>query len=54
VALQAVGPLRSPQWTRRSVALDIPADAERIAISLVMTGDGEVSSATRSRWPSQV
>jgi hypothetical protein len=39
-ALQAGGPLRSPQWTRRSVAIDVPADAERIQISLVMTGDG--------------
>jgi erythromycin esterase len=39
-ALQAGGPLRSPQWTRRSVAIDVPADADRIQISLVMTGDG--------------
>jgi hypothetical protein len=40
VALQADGPVRSPQWTRRTVAVDVPADAERIQISLVMTGDG--------------
>jgi len=40
VALQAGGPLRSPQWTRCSIAIDVPADAERIQISLVMTGDG--------------
>jgi hypothetical protein len=40
MALQADGPLRSPQWTRRAVAIDVPDDAERIQISLVMTGDG--------------
>jgi hypothetical protein len=40
VALQRDGPVRSPQWTRRTVAIDVPADAERIQISLVMTGDG--------------
>jgi len=41
VALQTDGPLHSPQWTRRAVAIDVPADAERIQISLVMTGDAE-------------
>jgi erythromycin esterase len=41
VALQADGPVRSSQWKRRSVAIDVPTDAERIKISLVMTGDGE-------------
>jgi erythromycin esterase len=40
LALQSDGPVRSPQWTRRAVAIDLPADAERIQISLVMTGDG--------------
>jgi erythromycin esterase len=40
VALQADGPVRSPQWTRQTVAVEVPADAERIKISLVMTGDG--------------
>jgi erythromycin esterase len=40
VALQPDGPVGSPQWTRRTVAIDVPADAERIQISLVMTGDG--------------
>ena len=40
VALQAGGPLRSPQWTRCSIAIDVPANAERIQISLLMTGDG--------------
>ena len=40
VAHQAGGPLRSPQWTRSLIAIDVPADAERIQISLVMTGDG--------------
>jgi hypothetical protein len=40
VALQADGPVRSTQWTRRAVAIDVPNDAERIQISLVMTGDG--------------
>ena len=39
-ALQADGPVRSPQWTRRLVAINVPGDAERIQISLVMTGDG--------------
>jgi len=41
VALQADGPVRAPQWTRRTIAVDVPADAERIQIGLVMTGDGE-------------
>jgi erythromycin esterase len=40
VALQADGPVRSPQWARRTVVVDVPADAERIKINLVMTGDG--------------
>src|SRR5262249_12904953 len=39
-ALHADGPVRSPQWTRRLVAINVPGDAERIQISLVMTGDG--------------
>jgi erythromycin esterase len=40
VGLQADGPVRSPRWTRRAVAIDVADDAERIQISLVMTGDG--------------
>jgi erythromycin esterase len=38
LALQADGPVRSSGWTRHSVAVDIPADAERVQISLVVTG----------------
>jgi erythromycin esterase len=40
LALQPDGPVRSSDWTRRSVAVDIPADAERIQISLAFTGNG--------------
>jgi hypothetical protein len=39
LALQSDGAVRATDWTRRSVAVDIPADAERIQISLVVTGD---------------
>ena len=39
LAVQLTGPVRSPQWTRRSVAVDIPADAESIEIGLVVTGN---------------
>jgi erythromycin esterase len=38
VAAQADGLLRSADWVRRSVAIDIPADAERVQISLAVTG----------------
>jgi erythromycin esterase len=38
VAAQADGLLRSADWVRRSVAIDIPADAERLQISLAVTG----------------
>jgi hypothetical protein len=38
MALQADGAVRSSQWTRRSIAVDVPADADRIQISLVVTG----------------
>ena len=38
LALQSDGPVRSPDWTRRSIAVDIPANAERVQIGLVTTG----------------
>ena len=38
LALQPDGPVRSSGWTRKSIAVDIPADAERVQISLVVTG----------------
>jgi erythromycin esterase len=54
MALQPDGPVRSPSWTRRSIAVDIPADAERILVGLVVTGPGigwfgdlELEEATR-------
>jgi hypothetical protein len=31
--------VRSQDWSRRSIAVDIPADADRVRISLVVTGD---------------
>jgi hypothetical protein len=40
MTLQADGPVRMPEWTRQSVAVDIPVEAERIQISLVVTGNG--------------
>ena len=39
LAYQPDGPVRSSEWIRRSVAVDIPADAERLQISLVATGN---------------
>jgi len=39
LAVQGGGPVRSAEWTRRAVSIDVPADAERIAISLVVTGN---------------
>jgi erythromycin esterase len=38
MAVQEDGAVRSSEWTRRSIAVDIPADADRIQISLVVTG----------------
>jgi len=38
-AVQMGGPVRGSAWTRRSVAVDIPADAESVQISLVVTGN---------------
>jgi hypothetical protein len=40
LALQPDGMVRSSRWTRRSVAVDIPADAERVQIILAATGNG--------------
>jgi erythromycin esterase len=40
LALQPHGMVRSSRWTRRSVAVDIPADAERVQIILAATGNG--------------
>jgi erythromycin esterase len=39
MALQSDGRVRTSDWTRRSIAVDIPADAERVQISLVVTGN---------------
>jgi erythromycin esterase len=39
LALQSDGPVRSSGWTRRSVTIDVPADADRIQICLVVTGN---------------
>ncbi len=38
LAMQADGLVRSPGWVRRSVAVDIPADAEQVQVSLAVTG----------------
>ena len=48
LALQSDGAVRATDWTRRSVAVDIPADADRIQISLVVTGAAPAGSATSS------
>jgi erythromycin esterase len=40
LALQPDGMVRSSRWMRRSVAVDIPADAERLQVILVATGNG--------------
>jgi erythromycin esterase len=37
---QSDGFVRSSDWTRRSIAVDIPRSAESVEISLVVTGDG--------------
>ncbi len=37
--MRSEGMVRSSDWARRSIAVDVPADAERIQISLVVTGD---------------
>jgi hypothetical protein len=42
IALQAGGPVRTSEWTRRSIAVDVPADAERISISLFATANSSV------------
>jgi hypothetical protein len=34
-------PVRSAQWDRYTVELDIPVDADRIVIGLVLTGNGK-------------
>jgi hypothetical protein len=39
MALQSDGPVRSSDWVRRSVAVDVPDDAERVQISFVVTGN---------------
>jgi hypothetical protein len=39
VALASDTPVRSMGWTRRSVAIDVPDDADRIEIRLVVTGN---------------
>jgi hypothetical protein len=39
LTMQSDGLVRSSDWVQRSVAVDVPADAERIQISLVVTGD---------------
>ena len=36
--MQADGLVRSSDWVRRSIAVDIPADAEQVQICLVVTG----------------
>jgi len=42
VQVMAAGaPVRSPRWTRRSIAADVPGNAERIQISLATTGAAE-------------
>jgi len=38
VAIQADGLVRSPGWVRRSVAVDIPVDAEHVQVCLAVTG----------------
>jgi hypothetical protein len=39
MAVQPGGPVRAEGWTRHSVAIDVPAHAERIEIGLVVTGE---------------
>jgi len=39
MAVQAEGLVRSSDWVRRSVTVDVPAQAERIEINLVVTGN---------------
>jgi hypothetical protein len=36
--VQSGAPVRSSQWTRHSIAADVPRNAERIQICLVVTG----------------
>jgi len=38
-AIQAGGLVRSPGWVRRSAAVDVPADADSVEISLAVTGN---------------
>src|SRR5262249_9688780 len=40
LTFQPGGPVRTTEWTLRSVSVDIPADAESIGIYLVLTGSG--------------
>jgi erythromycin esterase len=40
LALQPDGIVRSPNWARRSVTVDIPVDAERVQIILAAVGNG--------------
>src|SRR5262249_46142010 len=39
MAVQAEGLVRSSGWVRRSVTIDVPAEAERVEINLVVTGN---------------
>jgi len=39
LAVQSGGTVRSQRWTRQSVAVDVPENAERIEIKLVVTGN---------------
>ena len=38
-AMQAGGLVRSPDWVRRSAAVDVPADADTVQIRLAVTGN---------------
>ena len=40
VAAQPAGPVRSSHWAERSVAIDVPSEANWIEISLVLAGSG--------------